>query len=159
MSLFSAQVMSGRTPLWSRVRQKIFRENCNENVVSDWKKNVLCVHKTTFRKSSKTKKKQIIKKTDNVQKFWRIMGTKLVVLVNFWDHIIVTVFPKHFFLFSTLISKMSRNMCYLRHKVRNGHNLPHESPNFTNYFFLSKFTYNFVHFSTNLRPNYKNNFF
>ena len=28
----------------------------------------------------------------------------------------------------------------LRHKVRNGQNLPHESPNFTNHFFQSHFT-------------------
>ena len=31
---------------------------------------------------------------------------------------------------------MSRNMCNLRHKVRNGQNLPHESLNFANYLFL-----------------------
>ena len=36
----------------------LFRENCFENVVSDLKKNVLCVHTTTFRKIAKTKKKQ-----------------------------------------------------------------------------------------------------
>ena len=46
----------------------------------------------------------------------------------------------------------------MRHKVRNGQNLPHESPNFTNYF-LSNFTYNLSHFSTSLRPNYQNSFF
>ena len=53
---------------------------------------------------------------------------------------------------------MSRNMRKLRHKVRNGQNLPHESQNFTNYFFLSSFTYNFGHFSTSLRPDYHNIF-
>jgi hypothetical protein len=47
----------------------------------------------------------------------------------------------------------------MRHKVRNGQNLPHESPNFTNYYFQSDFTYNFSHFSTSLRPHYQNSFF
>ena len=37
-------------------------------------------------------------------------------------------------------------MCNLRHKVRNGQNLPHKIPNFTNNFFLSNFRYNFGHF-------------
>ena len=50
-------------------------------------------------------------------------------------------------------------MCKRRHKVRNGQNLPHESPNFTNYFFQSNFTYNLSHFSTSLRPDYQNSFF
>ena len=54
---------------------------------------------------------------------------------------------------------MSKNMCNLRHKVRNGQNLPNENPNFTSYFFLSNFTYNFGHFSTNLRLYYQNIFF
>ena len=47
----------------------------------------------------------------------------------------------------------------MRHKVRNGQNLPHESPNFTNYFFQSDFTYNLGHFLTSLRPYYQNSFF
>ena len=42
--------------VYSRKQQILFRENCFENVVSNLKKNVLCVHKTTFRKSAKTKK-------------------------------------------------------------------------------------------------------
>ena len=47
----------------------------------------------------------------------------------------------------------------LRHKVRNGQNLPHESPNFTNHFFQSNFKYNLSNFSTSLRPHYQNSFF
>ena len=39
-------------------------------------------------------------------------------------------FPSIFFLFSSLNSKKSRNMCNLRHKVRNGYFYPHGSPNF-----------------------------
>ena len=63
------------------------------------------------------------------------------------------------FLFSILHSKMSRNMCKLCHKVRNGQNLPHESPNFREEKkFLSKGTDNLVHFSTSLRPHYQNSF-
>ena len=47
----------------------------------------------------------------------------------------------------------------IRHKVRNGQNLAHESPNFTNNFFQSDFTYNLSQFSTGLRPYYQNSFF
>ena len=39
---------------------------------------------------------------------------------------------------------MSRNMRKLCPKVRNGQNLPHESPNFRNNLFLSNFTDNLV---------------
>ena len=49
-------------------------------------------------------------------------------------------------------------MCKLCHKVRNGQMLPHESPNFRNNPFLSSFTDNLGHFSTNLRPHYQNSF-
>ena len=37
---------------------------------------------------------------------------------------------------------MSRNMRTFGHKVPNGQNLPHESPNFTNYFFQSNIMHN-----------------
>ena len=50
-------------------------------------------------------------------------------------------------------------MCKLRPKVRNGQNLPHESPNFTNFFFRSNFIYNFSHVFTGLTPHYKTVFF
>ena len=62
-----------------------------------------------------------------------LMGKKLVLLVDFWDQIFKTVFPKEF-LFSTLNSKMSRNMCKLGHEVLNGQNIPHESPNLATLF-------------------------
>ena len=54
---------------------------------------------------------------------------------------------------------MSRNMRKMRHKVRNGQNLPHESPNVTDYFFQSNFMYNLSYSSTSLRPDYQNSFF
>ena len=85
-------------------------------------------------------KKLKTKNYENIYNLWRILGTKLLLLVDFWDQIFKTVFPKFFVWFSTLYSKMSRNMRKMRHKVRNGQNLPHESPNFTNYFF-SKWLY------------------
>ena len=47
----------------------------------------------------------------------------------------------------------------MRHEVRNGQNLPHESPNFTNFYFQSDFLCNFRHSSTSLRPHYQNSFF
>ena len=96
-------------------------------------KKSLIVHKTTFRK--KCKKRNIKKKHESVHNLWRILGTKLVPIKGFLDHIYETVFPKHFLkVFFTLNSKMSRKMCKLRHKVPNGQNLPLESPNFTNFF-------------------------
>ena len=68
----------------------MFRENCFENVVSDFFYN-LFVNNTTFRKRKKNKKKN-----ESVINLWRILGTKLVLLVDFWNHILKTVFPKHF---------------------------------------------------------------
>ena len=80
-------------------------ENCFENVVSD---------------------------DENIYNIWRILGTKLVLVVDLWDYIYKTVFPKQlflhtiyaifpqvwnhitrtiYFLFSTLNSRMSKNMC------------------------------------------------
>ena len=49
-----------------------------------------------------------------------------VICSQIWDHIFKTVLPKYFLLFSNLNSKMSRNMCKLQHKVRNGHFYPME---------------------------------
>ena len=114
--------------------------------------------KLLLEKSVKTKKKIKTKNNENFYNLWRILGTKLVFLVDFGDHIFTTVFP-NFFLFSTLNSKLSRNMCKMRHKVPNGQNLPHESPYFTNHFFQSNFTHDLSHFATSLRPHYHNSFF
>ena len=69
---------------------------------------------------------------------------------RFLRHIFITVFPKHFCI--TLNFEMSRSICKLRRKVRNGLNLPHESANFTYYLLLG-------HISTSLRPHYQNIFF
>ena len=41
--------------------------------------------------------------------------------------------PNNIFMFSSQNSKMSRNMHKLRHKVRNGQNLRHGSPNFKHF--------------------------
>ena len=43
--------------------KKMFRENCFENMVSDLLKISLIVHKTTFRKSTKTETKKLKQKT------------------------------------------------------------------------------------------------
>ena len=48
-------------------------------------------------------------------------------------HLKKQFFQKKILLFSFLTSRMSRKMCKLRHRVRNGKNLPHESPNFENF--------------------------
>ena len=74
--------------------------------------------------SPKLKRKRKRKKI--VYNLWRILETKLVLSKQFSLNIFV--------LFSILRSKLSRNMCKLCHKVRNGQNLPHETPNFTNLF-------------------------
>ena len=118
-------------------------ENCYKNIVSDVKKEWPKCPQNYFKKVQKKHTMQT--------------RTKLVLLVDFWDQIFKTVVPKHFFY--TLNYKMSRNMRKMSHKVRNGQNLPHESPNFTNYFFGSNFTYKLSHVSTSLRPHYWNSFF
>ena len=87
-----------------------------------------------------------------------VLWTHRLFFLKLWDQFSIQFSLNNFFLFSTLNSKMSKNWCKLRHKLRNGQNLPHESPNFTNYFFLCNFTHNFGHFSTSLRPHYINSF-
>ena len=74
-------------------------------------------------KSAKIKKYIYIykKKHESVHDLWKILGTKLVLQNSF---------PLFSLLFSTLNSRMSRNMCKLCHKVCNNQILPHESPNF-----------------------------
>ena len=139
------------------------KKNCwGKTVLKIWSqmltKNSPKVHKTTFRRKCKTQKIKT-KNNKNFYNLWRILGTKLLLLVDFWDQIFKTVFPKFFLLFSTLNSKMSRNMRKMRQKVRNGQNSPNESPNFSNYFFQSSLTYNLSHFSTSLRQDYQNSFF
>ena len=47
-------------------KKKLFRENCFENVVSDCKKNSLCVNKTTFRKKMQKQNKIKLKNHENV---------------------------------------------------------------------------------------------
>ena len=145
--------------VYSRKQKKMVRANCFESVVSDLKKKCLCVHKTTFRKKCKNKNKNKNKNHENFFNLWRILGTKQVLLVDIWDRILKQFSLNNCFLFSTLNSKITRNMCKLRHKVRKGQNLPHKSLNFMNYFFLSNFKHNLVHFSTNLRPHYQDSFF
>ena len=68
----------------------------------------------------KNKKKFNKKINENIYNLWRILGTKLGLLVDFQDHNLKTVFPKQFVLFYTLNSKMSRNTRTMPHKVRNG---------------------------------------
>ena len=56
---------------------------------------------------------------------------KQVILVDFWDNVFLTVFSK--FSFSTINSRMSRNICELRYKLHNGQNLLPWSPNFKHF--------------------------
>ena len=41
-------------------------------------------------------KKKEKKHYENIYNLWQILGTKQVLLVDFWDHIFKTVFPKYF---------------------------------------------------------------
>ena len=70
-----------------------------------------------------------------------------------YETILKNSFPQTFvfFCFFNLNSRISRNMCKWRHKVRNGPILPDWSSSFNNYFFLS-------HFFTNVRPHKKQMF-
>ena len=54
-------------------KKKLLMENCSENVVSDLKKNVLCVHKTTFREKKNKKNKNKTKNKKNINTF-KILG-------------------------------------------------------------------------------------
>ena len=94
-----------------------------------------------------------IKKKLSIHNLWRILWTKLNLLVDFWGHISKQCSINNVFSSSSLISRMSRNMCILRHKVRNGQKISHESQN------LSNFMDNLGNFSRNLRPHYQNSFF
>ena len=87
--------------VYSRKQKKFGRENYFENVVSDLQKKNLCPQKL-LEKSAKTKKIKT-KNHESVYNLWRTLGTKLVVLVDFWDNICKAVFSKHlcFFLFYT----------------------------------------------------------
>ena len=59
-----------------------------------------------------------------------------------------TTFSKHLLsVFSKSNFFLPRNMPKLHHKVCNGQNIPHGSPNFWNYHFLSNFTDNLCSFS------------
>ena len=60
------------------------------------------------------------------------MDTWAIFRLNLRPHF-KTVFPKYFKFFSTINSKMPKNMCKLRHKVHNGHFYPHESQNFKHF--------------------------
>ena len=53
-----------------------------------------------------------------------VMWTHKLFPSQIGGHIFKTVFPEHFFLFSVLSSRMSKNICTLRHKVRNAQNIP-----------------------------------
>ena len=61
--------------------KKKFKENCFENVISDLKENPMCPP-NYFKKSAKTKKIKT-KNHENVLNLWWVLGTKLVLLVNF----------------------------------------------------------------------------
>ena len=64
-------------------KQKMFRENAFENVVSDLKKEIAYVStKICFRKKCKNIIKTQTKKL-SFHNLWRILGTKLILLVDF----------------------------------------------------------------------------
>ena len=141
--------------VYSRKQNKLSRENFLKHLVSDLTKRIAYVYtKLLLEKSTKKWKK----KNENIYNLRRIWGTKPVLLVDFWDRIFKKASLNNFFSFYPRL-QMASNMCKLPHKVHNGQNLPHKSPNFTNYFFQSIFTYNLGHISTSLRPHYHNSFF
>ena len=75
------------------------------------------------------------------------MDTSAIFFWKIRDHLFKTVFPKFFCLFCNLNSKMSRNICKWRQKLRNGPILPPWSPNIWNYVFLSIFMDHLSNFS------------
>ena len=111
------------------------KKKLGKTVLKVWSPNceqiAYVTNKTNFRKKSADNKKNK-KIHESVHNLWRIIGTQLVLFVDFWNHIFKTVFLKLFYMLHTLNSKMSKNMC----KWRKGQHLPHESQNFRNFFFF-----------------------
>ena len=67
--------------------KKIFRENCFDNVVSHlWKELFVCTQ-NYFKKKVQILRKIKTKNHESVHNLWRILQTKIVLLVNFWDQI------------------------------------------------------------------------
>ena len=100
-------------------------------------------------------------KNESVHNLWQMLGTKLVFLVDFWDHIFKTVFPKQFFWFCILNSKMFRNMCKLRHKMHNSQKKFSKNAKIKKKkLFFSKWPLRqFRAFSKSLRPHKQDSFF
>ena len=78
------------------------QKNCwGKTVMKLWSqmltKNCVKVHKTTFRKKVRKLKEKKKNNNENVYNLWRILGTKLLLLVHFWNQIFKTVLPKDFF--------------------------------------------------------------
>ena len=91
-------------------------------MVLDLWKIGLFVNNITFKKQEqKIKKNKIKKKHESINNLWRILGIKLLLLVDS-----ETTFPKQFSLnlFSTLKSRMSTNRCKSPHKLCKGQNIP-----------------------------------
>ena len=83
----------------------MLRENCFEMWSQMLTENILKVHKTIFRKKVQKLKKNKKKNNENNYNLWRILGTKLLLLVYFWDQCWKTVFSKDFFCFLLLTPK------------------------------------------------------
>ena len=64
-----------------------------------WKKSI-CVHKTTFKQN--LQKLKTTKNHKSIHNLWKLKQTKIILFMNFWDHIFETIFLIDFFLFSTL---------------------------------------------------------
>ena len=81
----------------------MFRENGIEIVVSDLWGKKLCVNTTNLKQKFKSLKQLKTKNHKSVHNLWRLIRAKLVLFVNFLDHIFKTVFPKkNFSLYSKL---------------------------------------------------------
>ena len=104
--------------------KKMFRENCFENVVSEiYQKNQLCPQNPPK-----------IVNVFIVFCFYSFQLSHFFLKVVLWTHkphffksettLSKQFSQNNFFLFSTVNSKMSRNMCKFHPKVRNGHFYP-----------------------------------
>ena len=104
--------------------------------------------KLLFKKSAKTKKNSN-SNHESVHNLWRILGTKLVPLVDLWNHIKKKILYKLFF-------------CFLFHTqkcLKTCLNSVTKCVTAKLFFSLNNFKDNLGNYSTSVRPHYPNSFF
>ena len=120
LTQFHTQFTHVSTQCWALNRtQKKSRENCFENVVSDFEPNCLICLAKYFEKKGDFKFLRFICFYFFAFFFKVTLWTNIAFLSQIWNNIYKTAFLKLFFLFAIQSSKLSRNMHKVRVKLRN----------------------------------------